>query len=345
MEEYCPDDEVQKIESEFRNHKMAGFISTNFLPLINMKPSVICLGYEIKIASGLKVETNKIVRGCRLELEGHTFIIDLIPFGHGSFDLIVGMDWLSKMRAKIVFYEKIVQISLSNEDILEVHGECPLGNLKQLKTMKVNETKLEDIPMVYDFPSSKEEHEVHLKLQLDLLEKEKLFGKFSKCEFWLQEVLVYGNLRTLIMNDAHPTRYSVHPGADKMYYDLRGLYWWPRMKKDISIDYDCEIRYHPRKANVVVDVLSRKERAKPRRVRALSMTIHSSIKAKILEAQSEAFKNASTPTEMLKGLDNQLERKEDGRTPKTLGIPSTTRDSQVEIGEYHNGLHNQITEN
>nr|GEZ58391.1 putative reverse transcriptase domain-containing protein [Tanacetum cinerariifolium] len=45
----------------------------------------------------------------------------------------------------------------------------------------------------------------------------------------------------------------------------------------------------------------------------MSMTIHSSIKAKILEAQSEAFKNASTPTKMLKGLDNQLERKEDGR--------------------------------
>nr|GFC32185.1 putative reverse transcriptase domain-containing protein [Tanacetum cinerariifolium] len=77
-------------------------------------------------------------------------------------------------------------------------------------------------------------------------------------------------------------------------------------------DYDCEIRYHPGKANVVVDALSRKEQAKPRRVRALSMTIQSNIKAKILEAQSEASKNTSTLTEMLKGLDKQLERKEDG---------------------------------
>nr|GEY60451.1 putative reverse transcriptase domain-containing protein [Tanacetum cinerariifolium] len=81
---------------------------------------------------------------------------------------------------------------------------------------------------------------------------------------------------------------------------------------ELFSDYDHEIRYHPGKANVVADALSRKERAKPRRFRAISMTIHSSIKAKILEAQSEAFKNASTPTEMLKGLDNQLERKEDG---------------------------------
>ncbi|GJV70824.1 putative reverse transcriptase domain-containing protein [Tanacetum coccineum] len=48
-------------------------------------------------------------------------------------------------------------------------------------------------------------------------------------------VPAYGNLRTLIMNEAHATNYSVHPGADKMYYDLRDLYWWPRMKKDIAI--------------------------------------------------------------------------------------------------------------
>nr|GEV73598.1 putative reverse transcriptase domain-containing protein [Tanacetum cinerariifolium] len=101
------------------------FISTNFYPLINMKPSVISPNYGIKIAIGLKVKTNKIVRGCRLELEGHTFIIDLIPFGHGSFDVIVGMDWLSKLRAKIVCFEKIIQIPLSNGDILEVHRERP----------------------------------------------------------------------------------------------------------------------------------------------------------------------------------------------------------------------------
>ncbi|GJR76729.1 putative reverse transcriptase domain-containing protein [Tanacetum coccineum] len=128
------------------------FISANFLPLINMKPSVISPGFEIEIASGIKVEINKIIRGCRLELEGHTFIIDLIPFGYGSFDVIVGMDWLSKLRAKIVFSEKIFQIPLSNESILEVHGERPKGNQKQLKTMKVNKPKLKYIPVVRDFP-------------------------------------------------------------------------------------------------------------------------------------------------------------------------------------------------
>ncbi|GKD62427.1 putative reverse transcriptase domain-containing protein [Tanacetum coccineum] len=273
-----------------------------------MKPSVISPGYEIEISSGLKVETNKNVRGCRLELEGHTFIIDLIPFGHGSFDMIVGMDWLSNLRAKIVCFKKIVQIPLSNGEILEVHGERPEGNLKQLMTMKVDEQKLEDIMLYGHFeftimpfgltnaPASKEEHEVHLKLILELLEKEKLFRKFSKCEFWLQEMqrnkmIAYAS-RKLKM---HKKNYTTH--------DL-----------DTSLirDYDYEIRYHRGEANVVVDALSRKEWMKLRRAQAMSMTIPSSIKARILEAQSEASKDINTLAEMLQGLEKQFERKEDG---------------------------------
>ncbi|GJZ44098.1 putative reverse transcriptase domain-containing protein [Tanacetum coccineum] len=48
-------------------------------------------------------------------------------------------------------------------------------------------------------------------------------------------VPTYGNLRILIMDEAHAAKYYVHPGAEKMYYDLRDLYWWPRMKKDIAL--------------------------------------------------------------------------------------------------------------
>nr|GFD23986.1 putative reverse transcriptase domain-containing protein [Tanacetum cinerariifolium] len=43
-----------------------------------------------------------------------------------------------------------------------------------------------------------------------------------------------GGVRKLIMDEAHTSRYSIHPGADKMYYDLRDLYWWPGMKRDIA---------------------------------------------------------------------------------------------------------------
>nr|GEZ68603.1 retrotransposon protein, putative, Ty3-gypsy subclass [Tanacetum cinerariifolium] len=64
------------------------------------------------------------------------------------------------------------------------------------------------------------------------LERKEDGGLYFAEWIWVQ---VYGNLRTLIMNEAHATRYSIHPGADKMYYDLRGLYWWPGMKKDIAM--------------------------------------------------------------------------------------------------------------
>ncbi|GKE11691.1 putative reverse transcriptase domain-containing protein [Tanacetum coccineum] len=50
----------------------------------------------------------------------------------------------------------------------------------------------------------------------------------------LNMVPLKGEVRTLIMDEAHKSKYSVHPGADKMYYDLRDRYWWPRMKKDIA---------------------------------------------------------------------------------------------------------------
>ncbi|GJR83149.1 hypothetical protein Tco_0153934 [Tanacetum coccineum] len=65
------------------------------------------------------------------------------------------------------------------------------------------------------------------------------------------------------------------------------------------------------KANVVIDALSRKERVKPRRVRAMAMTIQYGVRGMILAAQSEAFKQENVPAERLHGLDSHMEKKED----------------------------------
>ncbi|GJT55317.1 putative reverse transcriptase domain-containing protein [Tanacetum coccineum] len=45
---------------------------------------------------------------------------------------------------------------------------------------------------------------------------------------------LYGNLRALIMHKSHKSKYSIHPGSDKMYHDLKKLYWWPNMKAEIA---------------------------------------------------------------------------------------------------------------
>ncbi|GJW46789.1 putative reverse transcriptase domain-containing protein [Tanacetum coccineum] len=68
---------------------------------------------------------------------------------------------------------------------------------------------------------------------------------------------------------------------------------------ELFSDYECEIKYHPGKANVVADALSRKERVKPRRVRAMAMTIQSGGKGLILAAQGEAFKDENVIAEGL----------------------------------------------
>ncbi|GKB31442.1 putative reverse transcriptase domain-containing protein [Tanacetum coccineum] len=78
---------------------------------------------------------------------------------------------------------------------------------------------------------------------------------------------------------------------------------------ELFSDYECEIRYHPCKAKVVADALSRKERVKPKRVRAMNMTLQSSIKDKILAAQKEASDESSR---LQKGIDEMIELRSDG---------------------------------
>ncbi|GJT93712.1 putative reverse transcriptase domain-containing protein [Tanacetum coccineum] len=91
------------------------FISTEFAPLLNVKPSIVNLSYVIEVADGKKVEVDRIIRDCKLELGNSLFSINLIPLDHGSFDVIVGMDWLSQNKAVIVCHEKVVEIPLEDE--------------------------------------------------------------------------------------------------------------------------------------------------------------------------------------------------------------------------------------
>nr|GEY02340.1 hypothetical protein [Tanacetum cinerariifolium] len=164
-----------------------------------------------------------------------------------------------------------------------------------------NKGNIEDQNIIdeYDHESiqTKEEHEVHLKLVLESLRKEKLYAKYSKCEFWLEEVHLLGHVvnhnvftwtqyewgkkeeeafQTLENNLCDAPILLLPDGNEDfiVYYDASnqglGCVLMQRGKIELFSDYECEIRYHPGKANVVADALSRKERVKPRRIELFS---------------------------------------------------------------------------
>ncbi|GKE92522.1 hypothetical protein Tco_1573617 [Tanacetum coccineum] len=114
---------------------------------------------------------------------------------------------------------------------------------------------------------------------------------------------------------------------------------------ELLADYDCEIRYHPGKANVIADALSRKERIKPLRVRSLVMTIHLKLPSQILKVQTRALKEENIKAENLRGMDKAFEIRpnrtrslELKQNAKSHLVTGTTGDSYVEVGENNDGL-------
>ncbi|GJV58721.1 putative reverse transcriptase domain-containing protein [Tanacetum coccineum] len=316
----------------------------------------------IEIAYGKSVEVDRVIDDCKLGIGNSLFTIDLMPLGHGSFDVIVGMDWLSKNKVVIVCHEKFLERAKSPYQLAP----------SEMQELSEQLQELQD--------KMKEEHEVHLKLMLELLRKEKLCAKFSKCEFWLQEVHflrhvvnqsgiridpskieamknwkaptmssevqsflgLAGYYRRFIVNFSkiakpltsltqknqkgnvityalrqlkiHYKNYTTHDlelgavmfalktlrhylyGMKSVIYtdhkSLQHIFNQKELNKrqrrwiELFSDYECEIRYHPDKVNVVADALSRKE-------------------------WSEAFKQENVLAERLHGLDQQMEMKKD----------------------------------
>ncbi|GJT91824.1 putative reverse transcriptase domain-containing protein [Tanacetum coccineum] len=203
--------------------------------------------YESEIENGLRVETNKIFRGCRLELEGYTFTIDLIPFGHGSFYVIVGIDWLSNLQVEIICHEMIVRIPLSNGEILEVHGERPEGKSKHLKSMKTDETDsvLQENyrELLEDCQTSHPRGKViaYASRKLKIYEK-----NYTTYDMELGAVIFA--LKTWIhyLYKTKSVIYTDHKSLQRIF-DQKELKMRQRRWIELFSDYDYEIRYHPEK--------------------------------------------------------------------------------------------------
>ncbi|GJY30090.1 putative reverse transcriptase domain-containing protein [Tanacetum coccineum] len=182
--------------------------------------------------------------------------------------------------------------------------------------LKISKTKVSyDIvlhlgELLYDiliYSKSKEEHEVHLQLILELLEKEKLFGN-SRNAIFANFSKIATPLTLLTQKDK---KFEWGDKQENAFQTQKDMLCYASILALLEGLDDFVIRYQSGKADVVADALSKKEWMKPRRARGMCMTIHSSIKARIMEAQSEASKDINTSVEMLRGLEKQFERKED----------------------------------
>ncbi|GJZ34282.1 putative reverse transcriptase domain-containing protein [Tanacetum coccineum] len=111
--------------------------------------------------------------------------------------------------------------------------------------------------------------------------------------------------------------YTDHKSLQHIF-DQKELNMRQRRWIELFSDYECEIRYHPSKANVVADALSRKERLKPRRVRAMSMTVQIGMREKIQVAQSKALRQENILMENCMVLDS-ADGKEGGESLCFIG--------------------------
>ncbi|GJZ48106.1 putative reverse transcriptase domain-containing protein [Tanacetum coccineum] len=414
--------------------------------------------YNIEMADGNLVSTNTVIQSATLTLLNQPFKIDLMPIKLSSFDIVIGVDWLSKYNARIICDEKVIHIPINGETLIirdekrledipvvrefpkvfpkDLPGLPPvrqvefqidlipgtevLSNqvlhpgelLSYLLKRKIDlsgcssvyskidlrsgyhqlRVRDEDIPKTafrtryghYEFQMmlfgltnapaifmdlmnrvckpyldkfvivfiddiliyshNKEEHANHLRIILELLKKEKLYAKFSKCDFWIHIVQFLGHLIDsqglhvdpakieAIKNCTYPTtpteihqetafqllkqklceasilalpegnddfviycdashqgavvfalkiwRHYLYVTKCTMFTDHKSLQHILDQKElnirqrrwlELLADYDCEILYHPRKANVVADALSRKERIKPLRWERITM--------------------------------------------------------------------------
>nr|GEU78870.1 retrotransposon protein, putative, Ty3-gypsy subclass [Tanacetum cinerariifolium] len=297
------------------------------------------------------------------------------------FDQLQG----SSVYSKIDMRSRYHQLCIKEEDISVTAFKTRYGHF-EVKVMpfgltnvpavfmdlmnRVCKPYLDKFVIVFDdilvYSKDVEEHEKHLKINLELLKKERLYAKFLKCDYWLDSIKILGPvidhsgvhvdlakieaIKSWVKNKKYEwgkeeeeafqtlkqklssapilalpegtkdfvvycdaslkgygavlmqrekviayatiqlkvykenfTTHDLELGAKEL--NLRQCRWI-----ELLSDYDCEIRYHPGKANVVAEALSRKERIKPLRVRALMMTIHNDLPKRIREAQEGAMK-------------------------------------------------------
>ncbi|XP_023763050.1 uncharacterized protein LOC111911512 [Lactuca sativa] len=114
------------------------FITPTFRKLLSHKPSRLKEIYEVEIANGQSEKTHEILEKCLLTLNNYLFHVNLMPMPIGSFDVIIGMNWLSSQRAEILCHEKAIRLPLPNGEALIIYGDKSRKNLKVISCTKTH---------------------------------------------------------------------------------------------------------------------------------------------------------------------------------------------------------------
>ena len=103
--------------------------------MLNIPPITLDTTYNIEMADGNLISTNTVIQGCTLTLLNQPFEIDLMPTKLGSFDVVIGMDWLSKYHARIICDEKVVHIPIEGETLI-IRGDRSKTRLSLITCIK-----------------------------------------------------------------------------------------------------------------------------------------------------------------------------------------------------------------
>ncbi|GKA72312.1 putative reverse transcriptase domain-containing protein, partial [Tanacetum coccineum] len=199
------------------------FVSSTFGALLDVAPSTLDTSYVVELVDGRISETNVVLRGCTLGLLGHPFDIDLMPIELGSFDVIIGIDWLAKYHALIVCDEKIVHIPYGDKVLIVRGDDCDGKSKSKLNIIlctkiqkyiekgcqvylvqvtskktedKSEEKRLEDVSIVREFPEVFPEDlpglppALHVKFQIDLVSGVAPVARAPVCKPYLDRFVI-----------------------------------------------------------------------------------------------------------------------------------------------------------
>nr|GEW97951.1 retrovirus-related Pol polyprotein from transposon TNT 1-94 [Tanacetum cinerariifolium] len=141
------------------------FVDTSFSRLIDISPVKLGVSYEVELADGKIVSPNTVLRGCTLNLVNHLFEIDLMPIELGTFDVIIGMDWLVEHDSVIVCGKKVVHVPYENKTLV-VKGDKGVSRLKVISCIKAYVHAIRNFPEVFfdDLPGLLPPRQIHAYL-------------------------------------------------------------------------------------------------------------------------------------------------------------------------------------